>query len=102
MDDLTQKYRLERIRRFIKLKVPGTVIENDFISYLKAKHGGGWRLINYLSNKFIAGWLEKKTIRVSYWWNIRVRKQSERAFFANRIGITEAEMAFMEDEAEKQ
>jgi len=96
----SKKQRLERIRRLIVMQAPDCVLENDFISYLKAEHGGGWWLLNYLQEKFVAEWLENKAFRISYWWKISVRKQSERAFFANRCGMTEAEIALVENESE--
>lgn len=97
---MSRKQRLERIRRLIVMQAPEEVLENDFISYLKAEHGSGWWLLNYLADKFVYDWIENKAFRISYWWNVRIRKQSERAFFANRIGMTEAEIALVENESE--
>jgi len=94
---ISQKQRLERIKALIEARAPKIVLENDFIAYLKTEHGGGWWLINYLQDKFIAEWLEGKAFRISYWWNVRIREQSERAFFANRCGMTEAEIALAEE-----
>jgi len=95
-----QKQRLERIRRLIVMQAPDTVLESDFISYLKAEHGGGLPLINDLTNKFFFEWCERRWLLISYFWNVRVRKQSERAFFANRCGMTEAEITLIENESE--
>jgi hypothetical protein len=96
----SKKQRLKRIRRLIEMNAPDAVLENDFISYLKAEHGGGLSLINDLTNKFFGEWCERRWLLISYFWNIRMRKQSERAFFANRIGMTEAEIALVENESE--
>jgi len=95
-----KKHRLERIRRLIVMQAPDYVLQNDFIAYLKSEAGGGWWLLVYLQQKFVADWLGNKAFRVFYWWKVRIRKQSERAFFANRTGMTEEEIALIENEME--
>jgi len=97
---IPQKQRLRRIQCLIELKAPDAIVEHELIAYLETEYGGGWRLINYLLNKLRTDWIEDKAFIFSYWLNVCFRKQSERAFLANRAGLTEAEVALIENENE--
>jgi len=96
-----QKLHLKNIRRLIEMNAPDTFIEMMFLSYLKSRHGVGLKLIFWVTSKILYDWLRQKALSLSYFWNIRIRKQNERTYFANRIGMTEAEIALIENETEE-
>jgi len=93
-----KKQHLENIMHLIEMNAPDTFIEMMFLSYLKSRHGIGLKLIFWVMNKMLYDWLKQKAFSLSYFWNVRIRKQNEQAFFANRVGMTEAELASIEKE----
>jgi len=95
---MSKKPYLERIRRLIEMRAPDDAVEKSIMSYLKAEHGSGICLVLWLINLTVANWYEKKTFSLSYLWKVSIRKQSDRAFFANRVGMTEAEIDLVEKE----
>lgn len=98
---MTEKeHRLENLKLMIEMNVPDTLIEIQFLAYLKSQHGVGLKLIFWVMSKMFYDWLKQKKLRLSYFWNVRIRKQNARTFFANRIGMTEAALASIENETE--